>query len=145
MTGIAGSDGIRRRSIVNAIVRGSALVLMLGGLAGCGAGSGQTFLVQFMPFSATPDATGQPTIRAAIAFANAHPLMPITIDGFRYGQYPNEFDTIREERVRDVVAMLVAGGVDRGRIEILWKGIDYAQGSPLPAPPPDEVKIAIGL
>ncbi len=145
MMEIAPNGSVGRRSIVNVLLHGSALVLMLVSLAGCGAGLGQTFIVQFMPFSATPDAQGQSTLQAAIAFAKANPLMPVTIDGFRQGQYPNEFDTLREERVRDVVAMLVAAGVGRERIDILGEGIAYAQGSPTPAPPPDTVKIAIGL
>jgi hypothetical protein len=144
MTEIAQND-MGRRSIVSIVLRCSVLLLMLGSLAGCGKGLGQTFIVQFMPFSAMPDAQGQATMQAAIAYANANPLMPVTIDGFRYGQYPNEFDTMREERVRDVVAMLVAGGVGRERIDILGKGIAYAQGSPMPTPPPETVKIAIGL
>ncbi len=134
-----------RRSIVNAMARGSVLLAMLVSLAGCGADAGQTFMVRFMPFSATPDAQGQPALRAAVAFANAHPLMPVSIDGFHYGQYPDETDTLREERVRDVVAMMVAGGVGRERIDIAGKGLNYAQGTPLPALPPDTVKVAIGL
>jgi hypothetical protein len=145
MTEIAQNCSIGLRSIMNVLLRRCTLLLILGSLAGCGAGLGQTFMVQFMPFSATPDAPGQTTLQAAIAYANANPLMPVTIDGFRYGQYPNEFDTIREERVRDVVAMMVAGGVSRERIDILGKGIAYAQGSPTPTPPPETVKIAIGL
>jgi hypothetical protein len=145
VTKIVEDGGIGRRSIVNVMVRHAALLLMLGCLAGCSAGLGRTFMVQFMPFSATPDGRGQATLQSAIAYANANPLMPVTVDGFRSGQYPNEFDTIREERVRDVVAMLVAGGVGRERIDILGKGIAYAQGSPMPTPPPDTVKIAVGL
>ena len=145
MTEIAPNGRVGRRSMVNVLLRGSALVVMLGSLAGCGADLGQNFMVQFMPFSATPDVHGQAALQAAINFATAHPLMPVTIDGFHYGQYPNEYLTLREERVRDVVAMLVAGGVGRERIDILGEGIDYAQGSPTPAPPPDTVRIAIGL
>jgi hypothetical protein len=145
MTDFAQNGSIGRRSVVNVLLRRSVLLFMLGSLAGCASSLGQTFMVRFMPFSATPDAQGQATLQAAIAFANAHPLMPVTIDGFRYGQYPNEFDTMREERVRDVVSMLVAGGVGRERIDILGKGIAYAQGSPMPTPPPETVKIAIGL
>jgi hypothetical protein len=123
----------------------SALLLMLGFLSGCTGGLGQTFMVQFMPFSATPDVQGRATVKAAIAFANANPLAPVTIDGFHYGQYSNQFDTMGEERVRVLVFTLVEGGISRARIDILGKGIAYAQGSPMPSPPPDTVKIAIGL
>jgi hypothetical protein len=130
---------------VNVMLRRFALLLMLGSLAGCAGGLGQTFMVQFMPFSATPDTQGRATVQAAIAYANAHPLAPVTIDGFHYGQYSNQFDTIGEERVRVVVSMLVEGGLSRVRIDILGKGIAYAQGSPMPSLPSDTVKITIGL
>jgi hypothetical protein len=145
MTETAQSGSIGRRSTVNVMLRHSALLLMLGSLAGCAGGLGQTFLVRFMPFSATPDAEGRATFQAAVAYAKANPLMPVTVDGFRQGQYPNEYDTLREERVRGTVSELVAGGVSRGRIDILGEGIAYAQGSPTPSPPPDTVKISIGL
>jgi hypothetical protein len=130
---------------VNVMLRCSALLLMLASLAGCAGGFGQTFMVRFMPFSATPDAQGQATVQAAIVYANANPLAPVTIDGFHYGQYSNQFDTMGEERVRVVVSMLVEGGISRSRIDILGKGLDYAQGSPMPSLPRDTVKIAIGL
>jgi hypothetical protein len=130
---------------MDVMLRRSALLLMLASLAGCASGLGQTFIVQFMPFSATPDVQGQATVQAAIALANANPLMPVTIDGFHYGQYSNQFDTMGEERVRVVVSMLVEGGISRARIDILGKGIAYAQGSPIPSLPRDTVKIAIGL
>jgi hypothetical protein len=145
MMEIAQSASIGRRPLVNVMLRCSASLLMLGSLAGCAGGLGQTFVVGFMPFSATPDPQGQATFRAAVAYANANPLMPVTVDGFRQGQYSNEFDTLREERVRGAVSMLVAGGVSRERIDILGEGIAYAQGSPMPGPPPDTVKISIGL
>jgi hypothetical protein len=130
---------------MNVILRRTVTLLILGSLAGCAGGLGRTYMVQFMPFSATPDGRGEGTVRAAIAFAKTNPLSPVTIDGFRYGQYLNQFDSLREERVRVVVSMLVNGGVSRARIDILGKGIAYAQGSPMPSPPPDTVKIAIGL
>jgi hypothetical protein len=130
---------------VNVMLRRSALLLVLASLAGCAGGLGQTFMVQFMPFSATPDVQGQATVQAAIVYANANPLTPVTIDGFHYGQYSNQFDTMGEERVRVVVSMLVEGGISRSRIDILGKGIAYAQGSPMPSLPRDTVKIAIGL
>ena len=145
MTLMAQSGSIGRRCIVNVMLRHSALLLLLGSVAGCAVGVGQTFMVQFMPFSATPEAHGQATVQAAITFAKANPLDPITIDGFHYGQYANQFDTIREERVRAVVSMLVDGGISGARITIMGEGMAYAQGSPMPSLPPDTVKIAIGL
>jgi hypothetical protein len=102
-------------------------------------------MVQFMPFSSTPVGQGQATVQAAVAYAKANPLSPVTIDGFHYGQYSNQYDSMAEDRVRAVVYMLVEGGVDRARIDILGEGIAYAQGSPMASLPPDTVKIAIGL
>jgi hypothetical protein len=145
MTQITQSGSIGRRCIVNVMLRRSALLLMLGFLAGCAGGLGQTFMVKFMPFSATPDAQGVAAVQAAIAFAKANPLDPMTIDGFHYGQYSNQFDTIREDRVRTVLSMLVEGGISGARIGILGEDMAYAQGSPMPPLPRDTVKIAIGL
>ena len=88
---------------VRAVLHRSALLFLLASVAGCAGGVGQTFMVSFMSFSATPDAQGQAVVQAAIALANAHPLAPITIDGFRTGQYPNE---VRHDR----------GGACQGRI-----------------------------
>ena len=131
--------------MTHAITRLYALLLMLGSLAGCAGGLGQTFMVQFMPFSVIPVGQGQAAAQAAIAYANANPLSAVTIDGFHYGQYTNQYDTIGDQRVRTLVAMFVQAGVSRARIDILGKGIDYAQGSPMPSLPPDTVKIAVGL
>jgi hypothetical protein len=145
MTQIKSHGSIGRRSIAHIAVRLFGLVLLLGAFAGCAGGLGQTFMVQFMPFLSTPVGQGQATVQAAIAYANANPLTAVTIDGFHYGQYSNQYDSLAEERVRTVVSMLVAGGVDRARIDILGEGIAYAQGSPMPSLPPETVKIAIGL
>jgi hypothetical protein len=145
MTQITQSGSIGRRSIANVTLHLSALLLMLGFLAGCAGGLGQTFMVQFMPFSTAPAGQGRATVQAAIAYANANPLSPVSIDGFHYGQYSDEFDSIAEERVRTVVSLLVESGVSRERIAIMGKGMAYAQGSAMPSLPPDTVKIAIGL
>ena len=149
MTQITQSGSIGRRCNVNFMLRRSARLLMLGSLAGCASGLGQTFMVQFMPFSATPDAQGVAAVQAAIAFAKANPLDPMTIDGLQYEQYSwqysDQFDTIREDRVRTVVSMLVKGGISGARIGILGEDVPYAPGSPMPPLPRDTVKIAIGL
>ena len=94
-------------------------------------------MVQFMPFSATPDGQGEAAVQAAIAFAKVHPLYTIAIDGFHDGQYANQSDTIGEQRVRAVVSMLVDGGIRGARISV------SAQASPMPSLPRDTVKIAI--
>jgi hypothetical protein len=145
MTEIAYTGSIGRRSFVNVMLRRSALLLMLGFLAGCAGGLGQTFMVSYMPFSATPDAQGQAAVQAAVAYANANPLMPVTVDGFHYGQFTGESDTMGEQRVNYLVSMLVAGGIGRERIDIQGEGIAYAQGSPMGSLPPGRVKIGIGL
>jgi hypothetical protein len=145
MTQITQSDSIGRRCIANVMLRHSALLLILGCVGGCAGGVGQSFMVQFMPFSATPDAHGLATVQAAIAFAKANPLDPMSIDGFHFGQYANQFDSMGEQRVRAVVSILVGGGISRARIAILGDGMAYAQGSPMQSLPRDTVKIAIGL
>ena len=118
---------------------------MFGLLSGCAGGLGQTYYVQFMSFSASPDPQGQATVESAAAFAKANPLMPVTIDGFHYGQYTNQVDSLAEERVRVVISQLVRAGVGRGRIQVLGKGISYAQGAPINPLPPNTVKIGVGL
>ena len=71
-----------RQSMLNFVLRCSALLLIVGCLVGCAGDLGQTFMVHYMPFSTTPDDQGKASVSAAIAFAKAHPLMPLTIDGF---------------------------------------------------------------
>ena len=129
---------------VKVISRGFVLLLLLGSLDGCAGGLSRTFVLHFMPFSGAPDGPGQATLQSAIAFANGNPLSPVTIDGFHYGQYSNQDDTLNEQRVRFVESSLTRGGVDRLRIDVLGKGIAYPQGSPMPTLPPDTVRIAIG-
>ena len=145
MTQLRPHGSIGRRSMANITLHLFALLAMLGSFEGCAGGMGRTFMVQFMPFSAILVGQGHTIVETAIAFANANPLTPVTIDGFHYGQYSDQHDTLAEERVRAVVSVLVAGGIDRARIDILGEGLAYAQGSPMPSLPPDTVKIAIGL
>ena len=129
------------------MLRRFALLLLVTSLCGCAGGLGQTYMISFLTFSATPDDQGKASIQSAIAFAKANPLMPVTIDGFAAGQYTNQIDTMSDERVRVVANMLVQGGIGRERIDIQGKngGIAYAQGSPMPRLPPNTVKLGIGL
>lgn len=129
------------------MLRRAAFLLLLTCLSGCAGGLGQTFYVQFMPFSATPDSQGQATLQSVIAYANQNKLAPVAIDAYRSGQYVNQVDTMAEERVRVVIAALVQAGIGRGRIEILGTqgGIAYAQGSSMARLPPNTVKIGVGL
>jgi hypothetical protein len=142
---MARSVGIDRQSMLKFMLRCSALLLIVGCLGGCAGDLGQTFMVHYIPFSTIPDEQGKASVSAAIAFAKAHPLMPVAIDGFHYGQYSNEFDSLREERVRVLVFRFGEAGIDRSRIDILGKGMVYPQGSPMPSLPPDTVKITLGL
>ncbi|HVZ09516.1 hypothetical protein [Rhodopila sp.] len=122
-----------------------ALLLIVLAVAGCAGGGPRTYFVKFQPFSAIPDADGQQAVQAAIAYAKADALRPVMVDGFHYGQYPNEGDTMRADRVRVVVDMLVQGGIGRERIQIMGEGIDYAQGSPMPSLPPGTVRVGVGF
>jgi outer membrane protein OmpA-like peptidoglycan-associated protein len=123
----------------------AALLLLLTALAGCAGGIGQTYLISFVPFSATPDSQGQATMQSLLQYAKTYPLKPITVDGFHYGQYTNQTDSLSEERVRVVIYRMTQSGIDRARIDIQGEGIAYAQGSPMDAPPPDTVRIGVGL
>ena len=68
MTQITQSGSIDRPCIVNVILGRFALLLILRPLAGCAGGLGQTFMVQFMPFSATPMRRDWPLFRRRSPF-----------------------------------------------------------------------------
>jgi hypothetical protein len=142
---VKGMDHAYRRAALGRIARGLASLLMLGVLVGCGADVGQTFLVRYTPFLVKLDPQGEATVTAIVAFAKSHPLMPLEIDGYHYGQYSNEGDSLREERVRFLVFTLTRNGIGRDRIGILGTGLAYPQGSPMPELPPDTVRVSVGL
>jgi hypothetical protein len=128
------------------MLRYAALLLMLTLFAGCSGGLGQTFFVRYLPFSSTPDQQGEAALQAAVAFAKANPLMPVTIDGFNTPPGVRDFDTMAQERVRVVRARLIEGGIGRERLEVLGGGnLAYTQGQTMPTVPRDTVKIGIGL
>jgi outer membrane protein OmpA-like peptidoglycan-associated protein len=106
------------------------VVLFLVLLAGCAGPDGGKFSVLFQPYSADLDPKAQETVRAAGAFAKAHPLMPLSLSGYTSRPDPGDFPTLRQVRVVAVRNALVAEGVDRLRIEALGNGILYPDGVP---------------
>jgi hypothetical protein len=119
--------------------------MMCASLAGCAGGLGRTYSISYLPFSARPDAPGQQAVQAAIAYAKANPLMPVTIDGYSTPPDVRQFDSMAQERVRILRVSLIEGGVDRARISVLGSGIAYAQGTRMPTLPRDTVNVGIGL
>jgi hypothetical protein len=121
------------------------LLVMCASLAGCVGGLGRTYSVSYLPFSAKPDSQGQQAVDAALAFAKANPLMPVTIDGYSTPPDVRQFDSMAQERVRILRSTLIDGGVDRARIGVLGNGIAYPQGTRMPTLPRDTVNVGIGL
>ncbi len=120
-----------------------AVFLLFAALAGCSGPDGKKFSVLFQPFTSALDPKGQATVHATAAFAKAHPMMPLSLAGYAQRPDPDEFATLRQQRVAVVQNALVAEGVDQLRIEILGNGILYPDG--VPDLPFDQVIINIGL
>jgi hypothetical protein len=127
------------------MLRCAILLVICTSLAGCVGGLGRTYSISYLPFSARPDAPGQQALDAAVAFAKANPLMPVTIDGYTTPPDVRQFDSMAQERVRLVRMTLIDAGIDRARIGNLGNGIAYAQGTRMPTLPRDTVNIGIGL
>jgi outer membrane protein OmpA-like peptidoglycan-associated protein len=121
----------------------AAIFLLFVFLDGCSGHDVRKFSVLFQPFSADLDPRAQATVRAAAAFAKAHPLTPLSIAGYATRPDPGDVPTLRQERVGVVHDALVREGVDQIRIEVLGNGILYPDGGP--DLPPDEVDISVGL
>ena len=112
-------------------------------LGGCGGGDGKSFSVFFQPYSADLDPRAQETVHAAATFANAHPLMPVSIAGYTPSQGFN-VDTTSGQRAEVVQNALVREGVGRLRIEIV--GSDrLIDPTGLPNLPVGRVDINVGL
>jgi outer membrane protein OmpA-like peptidoglycan-associated protein len=118
--------------------------LIAASLAGC-AGTEETFVVRFQPFSASLDIAAQSTLHAAAVYAKANPLAPLSVDGFHSRPDPTEFDTLPQDRVNVVTNALVDAGVERWRIEVLGTGIVDPQGVRMPTLPERSVVIKAGL
>ncbi len=120
-----------------------AVVLLSALLVGCTGPAGGKYSVRFQPFSAFLDAPAQAVVHSAAAFANAHPLMPLSISGYASPLDPSDIETLRQERVQTVQRALIQEGVGRERIEVLGTGLLYPDG--VPDSPLGRVDIKIGL
>ncbi len=127
------------------MLRCAFLLFMCASLAGCVGGLGRTYSISYLPFSARPDPQGQQALAAAITFAKANPLMPVTLDGYTTPPDVRQFDSMAQERVRVLRLALIDGGIDRTRIGILGNGIAYPHGTAMPTLPRDTVNVGIGL
>jgi len=119
------------------------ILLLFAFLGGCAALDGQRFSILFQPYSSGLDPQARATIVAAVSFAKAHPLAPLSIAGYATRPDPGDIATLRQQRVAAVHDALVTEGVDRFRIEVLGNGILYPDG--VPDQPIGRVDISIGL
>jgi outer membrane protein OmpA-like peptidoglycan-associated protein len=120
-----------------------AAILLTTLLSACSGPLGAKYPVRFPPFDAGLDPQAQAAVRAAATFAAAHPLMPVTISGYRQPLDPSDIETLRQERVQTVQRALLQEGVGSERIEILGNGLLYPDG--VPDSPKGRVDINIGL
>jgi outer membrane protein OmpA-like peptidoglycan-associated protein len=107
-----------------------AILLLSAVLGGCTSLDGKRFSVLFQPYSSDLDAQAQAAVQSASAFAQAHPLMPLSIAGYVVRIDPGDIDTLRQQRVMVVQDALVRRGVNQVRIEVLGNGILYPDGVP---------------
>ena len=119
------------------------ILLLLMALSGCGGDHGQTFSVVFQPYSTDLDAQAQAAVHAAAAFAQAHPLMPLSIPGYSTRPYPGNLPDVRQQRVAVVLGALIHEGIGRWRIGVLGNGLLYPDG--VPGLEDDRVDINVGL
>jgi outer membrane protein OmpA-like peptidoglycan-associated protein len=125
-------------------MRSGMTVILLCVLAGaCSSPNGGKYSVRFQPFSADLDPQARAVVHSAAAFANAHPLMPLSIAGYATPLNPGDIETLRQERVQTVQRTLIQEGVGAERIEVLGTGLLYPDG--VPDLPKGRVDIAIGL
>jgi outer membrane protein OmpA-like peptidoglycan-associated protein len=120
-----------------------AVLTLFALLAACGAKGGQSFRVFFQPYSSDLDAQSQATVQAAAAYANAHPLMPISITGDATRPDTGDIDTLRQQRVAVVKDALVRAGIGAAGIDIMGAGLAYPTG--VPDQPVGRVVINVGL
>jgi outer membrane protein OmpA-like peptidoglycan-associated protein len=119
-----------------------AILLLVAFLSGCSGKDGKSFYVFFQPYDSGLDAQAQATVQAAATYANAHPLMPISIAGD--ATRPDiGVDTLRQQRVAAVKHALVQAGVGAMGIDIQGAGLAYADG--MPDQPVGRVTINVGL
>jgi outer membrane protein OmpA-like peptidoglycan-associated protein len=119
-----------------------AILLLFAVLSGCSGKDGKSFYVFFQPYDGSLDAQAQATVQQAASYANAHPLMPISIagDATRPG---DGIDTLRQQRVAVVKDALIKDGVGAFGIDVEGAGLAYANG--VPDQPVGRVTINVGL
>jgi|1186.fasta_scaffold291090_1 outer membrane protein OmpA-like peptidoglycan-associated protein len=120
-----------------------ALLVFLAFINACGGQIGRSYSIIFQPYSADLDPQAQKAVQAAAIFANAHPLMPISIVNFTpYNGFNG--DTMSGQRADAVLNALLKKGVSRMRIEI--KGTDrLLDPNGMPNLPTPRVDIHVGL
>jgi outer membrane protein OmpA-like peptidoglycan-associated protein len=122
---------------------GIVVVLLSTLLVGCSGPDGGKYRVFFQPYSSGLDARARAAVQSAATFANAHPLMPLSIAGYATPLDPHDIETLRQERVQAVQRALIDDGVASIRIEVLGTGLLYPDG--VPDSPTGRVDINIGL
>jgi outer membrane protein OmpA-like peptidoglycan-associated protein len=121
-----------------------AALVVFAFLGGC-AQDGKSFSILFQPYSSQLDPQAREAIHAAAAFANEHPLMPLSLQGYTTRPDPIVFGTLPQLRVAVVQRALVDEGVGQARIQVLGNGILYPRGVPMPELSRGQVDVNIGL
>jgi len=106
--------------------------LMLLALGGCGlfTKSGK-YSVYFQPYSANFDAQANETINSAADFAQAHPALPVVVNGYSSPPDPKlDVPGLSDQRAEGVKQMLIAAGVSPNRIVTRAHGITDPQNLP---------------
>ena len=122
-----------------------SILLLFVFVSGCADREGKRFNVLFQPFSADLTPQASETVQVAAALAKTHPLMPLSVQGYRFRPDPVGFPTLQEQRVAVVLQALIREGVGRWRIDVLGNGILYPFGVRMPPLAPEQVVINVGL
>jgi outer membrane protein OmpA-like peptidoglycan-associated protein len=111
---------------------GHAAMLYIVACWGCSsAPDTQQFSVFFQPYSAAVDQQATATIEAAAVFAQAHPAMPVTLNGYSAPPDPKlDVDGLSAQRAEVVKKILVTGGVSPGRVTTRANGITDPKSLP---------------
>jgi hypothetical protein len=138
------SHGKLPRCHIEVYMRQSIVLLLLVGLfGGCAGPDGAKYSVMFQPYSSALDSPAQTTVHNAAVFAQAHPLMPLSISGYATRLGSVDIETLRQLRVQTVQQSLISEGVSPLQIEVLGTGILYPDG--VPDSPIGRVDINVGL
>jgi OOP family OmpA-OmpF porin len=107
-------------------------ILLLATLGGCGLfGNTGKYRVYFEPYSADLDSQATSTIHSAVAFAKAHPALPITVAGYSAPPDPKlDVQGLSDKRADAVKQGLIAEGITPNRIATVGNGITDPQTLP---------------